>query len=120
MKQWISAIVKVDRVEVFPDSTSGWIRVNGRANFDKAMGKASLHSPLIGRTEPDRGLEFIKTRGFFGRRDIVTDFTNGTESTTIKEHVDPLRPNSYQTSPYQTAPPTQRESDVRGVSHGQV
>lgn len=120
MKQWISAIVEVDRVEIFPASTFGWIRVNGRAKFNKAMGKASLHSPLIGRTEPDRGLEFLNTDGFFRGRRIVSGATNGTNPITIKEHVDPLRPESYQTSPYQTAPPTQRESDIRGVSHGQV
>ncbi|KAH6998459.1 hypothetical protein BKA56DRAFT_608002 [Ilyonectria sp. MPI-CAGE-AT-0026] len=119
VKQWISAIVEVDRVEIFPASASGWIRVNGRANFDKAMGKASLHFPLIGRTEPDRGLEFLITDGFFRGRHIVSDPRNETNYTTIKEHVDPLRPESYQTSPYQTAPPTQRESDIRGVSHGQ-
>ncbi|KAH8737674.1 hypothetical protein BGZ61DRAFT_20363 [Ilyonectria robusta] len=100
VKQWISAIVEVDRVEIFPASTFGWIRVNGRANFNKAM-------------------EFLNTDGFFRGRRIVSGATNGTNPITIKEHVDPLRPESYQTSPYQTAPPTQRESDIRGVSHGQ-
>ncbi|PTB65269.1 hypothetical protein BBK36DRAFT_1142259 [Trichoderma citrinoviride] len=37
MKDWISASCSVDYIEVFPSSCSGWIRVKGKDNFEKAL-----------------------------------------------------------------------------------
>ncbi|KAH7023427.1 hypothetical protein EDB80DRAFT_878902 [Ilyonectria destructans] len=100
LKNWISATVEVDRVEVFRASTSGWVRLKGRANFDKA-------------------LKLFNGGGIYRGRVVVADFTNGTDAVRIKQHVDPLLSGDYQTSPYQTAPPIQRESDIWGVSRRQ-
>ncbi|TFB06438.1 hypothetical protein CCMA1212_001578 [Trichoderma ghanense] len=37
MKDWISASCPVDYIEVFPTSCSGWLRVKGKDDFEKAL-----------------------------------------------------------------------------------
>ncbi|KAH0499502.1 hypothetical protein TgHK011_006694 [Trichoderma gracile] len=37
MKDWVSASCPVDYIEVFPSSCSGWMRIKGKDNFDKAL-----------------------------------------------------------------------------------
>ncbi|CAG9937852.1 unnamed protein product [Clonostachys rosea f. rosea IK726] len=36
LKRYIAQVCEVDRVEIFPASTSGWVRVKGHHNFEKA------------------------------------------------------------------------------------
>lgn len=40
MKDYVRQVCDVDHVEIFQKSTSGWVRVKGRENFDKAFGMA--------------------------------------------------------------------------------
>ncbi|KAL6895490.1 hypothetical protein HDV57DRAFT_11674 [Trichoderma longibrachiatum] len=37
MKDWFSASCDVDFIEVFPSNCSGWMRVKGRDNFERAL-----------------------------------------------------------------------------------
>lgn len=38
LKDFVRTVCTVDYVEVFPESTSGWVRVEGRENFKAAFG----------------------------------------------------------------------------------
>ncbi|RYP01888.1 hypothetical protein DL764_006035 [Monosporascus ibericus] len=55
----------VERVEVFGGSTSGWVSVHGRENFDAAMG--------------------LLNGGLFNDRYLVADGRNATQATVIKD-----------------------------------
>ena len=39
LKDWIKPVCKVDHVEVFPTSTSGWVRLKGKSDFESAWRK---------------------------------------------------------------------------------
>ncbi|KAH6606662.1 hypothetical protein Trco_005815 [Trichoderma cornu-damae] len=64
LKDWLSEYCTVDFVEVFPLSSSGWIRLQGKDNFEKAL--AHIHS------EPFKG------------RPLIVDARNKTETVKIK------------------------------------
>ncbi|KAL2213600.1 hypothetical protein CC79DRAFT_1327504 [Sarocladium strictum] len=39
LKDWLRPHCEVDHIEVFKTSTSGWVRLRGKRNFDKAWRK---------------------------------------------------------------------------------
>jgi hypothetical protein len=41
LKDWVRRGCDVDHVEVFNGSTTGWVRLMGRENYEKAMGTLS-------------------------------------------------------------------------------
>lgn len=41
IKDYVRQVCDVDHVEIFQKSTSGWVRVNGRENFDAAFSTTS-------------------------------------------------------------------------------
>lgn len=41
LKRHIAQVCEVDRVEIFPASTSGWVRLKGHHNFEKAWGEST-------------------------------------------------------------------------------
>ncbi|CAM1505614.1 Fc.00g112510.m01.CDS01 [Cosmosporella sp. VM-42] len=82
LKDFTRSACTVDHIEVFPTSTSGWVRVKGRENFDKAWAR------LDG--------------GYFQGRSIIASDKNKTHSIKIKELID--GPPSRQAPPYQPTP----------------
>lgn len=46
IKDYVRQVCDVDHVEVFQKSTSGWVRVKGRENFDRAFGMSTTFSRL--------------------------------------------------------------------------
>lgn len=68
LKDWLRPHCVVDHIEVFNTSTSGWVRVRGRDNFDKAW------SRLNG--------------GVFHGRSIIASDKNKSEAIKIKELLD--------------------------------
>ncbi|KAF5018867.1 hypothetical protein F66182_9159 [Fusarium sp. NRRL 66182] len=84
LKDWTRSVCIVDHIEVFQDSTSGWVRVNGRENFEKAW-------------------EFINGGTFNGRSIIASD-KNRKESIKIKELVDAQQTGYAHTAWYQSTP----------------
>ncbi|RYP81935.1 hypothetical protein DL769_001779 [Monosporascus sp. CRB-8-3] len=77
----------VERVEVFGGSTSGWVSVHGRENFDAAMG--------------------LLNGGLFNGRYLFADGRNATQATVIKDL------NRSLTAPLQT--PTQHSPSSAAV-----
>jgi hypothetical protein len=47
MKDWVSASCPVDYIEVFSSSCSGWMRIKGKDNFEKALGKSKARIELL-------------------------------------------------------------------------
>jgi hypothetical protein len=43
-----TACPAVERVEIFNDSTSGWVSIRGRENFNKAYSRRSTADEAIG------------------------------------------------------------------------
>ena len=39
LKDWARSACDVDHIEVFQNSTSGWVRVKGKDNFERAWGE---------------------------------------------------------------------------------
>ncbi|KAF7545498.1 hypothetical protein G7Z17_g9139 [Cylindrodendrum hubeiense] len=96
LKDWISFQVEVDRVEVFPASTSGWVRVKGRANFEKAF-------------------KLLNGGAIYQGRALIADDANRTNPIWVKQGADSSSPGDSPASPYRTSPPARRESDIWGV-----
>ncbi|KAM5351574.1 hypothetical protein ACJ41O_004297 [Fusarium nematophilum] len=68
LKDWIRSTCTVDHIEVFQNSTSGWVRVKGKENFERAWG--------------------LLNGGIFGGRSIIASDKNRSQSIKIKELVD--------------------------------
>jgi hypothetical protein len=83
----------VDRVEVFNESTSGWIRVRGRQNFDAALSASKRVLFLVltwpTRLRADMDTEHLRDEIFYGRF-IFADGRNATESIMIRKLPDPV------------------------------
>ncbi|OTA95801.1 hypothetical protein M434DRAFT_28491 [Hypoxylon sp. CO27-5] len=67
LKDHVRTVSIVERVEVFNESTSGWVAVKGRGNYD-----AALH---------------LLNGGIFNGRALLADGKNATESIMIRESV---------------------------------
>ncbi|KAI1464675.1 uncharacterized protein F4812DRAFT_466915 [Daldinia caldariorum] len=92
LKDHVRTVSAVERVEVFNESTSGWVSVRGRENYD-----AALH---------------LLNGGVFNGRALLADGKNATESIMIREPVDVYTTsNSTSRTPhtprYRTPPSTQ-------------
>ncbi|KAH9898905.1 hypothetical protein F4778DRAFT_175915 [Xylariomycetidae sp. FL2044] len=85
LKDHVRTVCSVDRVEVFNDSTSGWVCVKGRENFDVAFQ--------------------LLNGGIFNDRALCADGKNATDPIMIKELVGPCAsPRSPLTPRHATAP----------------
>ncbi|RMJ02321.1 hypothetical protein BHE90_013957 [Fusarium euwallaceae] len=82
LKDWIHSkvVCKVDFVQIFSGSTSGWVRLRGKDNFKKAWG--------------------VLNGGDFNGRSIIADDRNRTQTITIK-----MRNKAGQPDPQQLPPP---------------
>ncbi|GKU17534.1 unnamed protein product [Fusarium langsethiae] len=86
LKDWTRTACVVDHIEVFQSSTSGWVRVRGRENFEKAWG--------------------LLNGGVFNGRSIIASDRNRNHSIKIRELAIPQQGTQIQTQRYQPAPPT--------------
>ncbi|KAJ3468981.1 hypothetical protein MRS44_003046 [Fusarium solani] len=77
LKSWIrkGASCEVDHVEIFFNSTSGWVRLQGKDNFEKAW-------------------KLLSSGRAFDGRSIIADDKNRTQTITIKKKV--VQPNIQQ------------------------
>ncbi|KAI8678533.1 RRM domain-containing protein [Fusarium keratoplasticum] len=77
LKSWIrkGASCEVDHVEIFFNSTSGWVRLNGKDNFEKAW-------------------KLLSSGRAFDGRSIIADDKNRTQTITIKKKI--VQPNIQQ------------------------
>ncbi|KAI1393699.1 uncharacterized protein F4822DRAFT_439650 [Hypoxylon trugodes] len=92
LKDHVRAVCMVDRVEVFNESTSGWVSVRGQENYDAALR--------------------LLNGGVFNGRALCADGKNATESIMIRETVDsPVNGSSVsrtlQSPRFQSPPSTQ-------------
>lgn len=46
IKDYVRQVCEVDHVEIFQKSTTGWVRVKGRENFDAAFGTTTSSFPM--------------------------------------------------------------------------
>ncbi|KAI1457669.1 hypothetical protein F4805DRAFT_169365 [Annulohypoxylon moriforme] len=67
LKDHVRTVCPVDRVEVFNESTSGWVSVRGRENYDAALQ--------------------LLNGGIFGGRALLADGKNSSETIMIRETV---------------------------------
>ncbi|RFN51001.1 hypothetical protein FIE12Z_4737 [Fusarium flagelliforme] len=123
LKDWTRTACVVDHIEVFQGSTSGWVRVKGRENFENAWGKGILPKPAFVGVDMTAGL---LNGGIFNGRLIVASDKNRSHSIKIRElvmpqqrtqkpqqgaqmpqqgpHISQQRPQIPQTPRYQPAP----------------
>ncbi|KAK7432730.1 hypothetical protein QQZ08_000590 [Neonectria magnoliae] len=87
LKDWIRSACAVEHIEVFQNSTSGWVRVNGRENFERAWG--------------------LLNGGVFKGRSIIASDKNRTEPIKIKEPVESSQADYTQTPRCQATPPAE-------------
>ncbi|KAF7556070.1 hypothetical protein G7046_g6404 [Stylonectria norvegica] len=88
LKDWIRSACAVDHIEVFDSSTSGWVRVNGRHNFEKAWA--------------------LLNGGVFRGRCIIASDRNRNETIKIKEFAETSAAGSHSQAPrYRHTPPNQ-------------
>ncbi|CAF3440263.1 unnamed protein product [Fusarium graminearum] len=85
LKDWTRTACVVDHIEVFQSSTSGWVRVRGRENFEKAWG--------------------LLNGGIFNGRSIIASDKNRNHPIKIRELAIPQKRTQRQTQRYQHAPP---------------
>ncbi|KAI0010155.1 hypothetical protein F4779DRAFT_616885 [Xylariaceae sp. FL0662B] len=95
LKDHVRTVCNVERVEVFNDSTSGWVAVRGRDNYDAAFR--------------------LLNGGVFNGRALIADGKNATEPKMIKELIDnPVTngssPRTPRTPRFTTSPSTQYSS----------
>ncbi|KAH7267202.1 uncharacterized protein BKA55DRAFT_589651 [Fusarium redolens] len=86
LKDWTRTACVVDHIEVFQGSTSGWVRVRGRENFERAWG--------------------LLNGGVFKGRSIIASDRNRNHSIKIKELAAPPQAVLSQTPQYQHTPPS--------------
>lgn len=63
---------RVERVEVFPESTSGWVLVKGKENFDKIWSKCKQKHEDPSSSS-DIGTAYLQTTPFNERMLIASD-----------------------------------------------
>ncbi|KAI1078412.1 hypothetical protein F5B20DRAFT_582332 [Whalleya microplaca] len=95
LKDHVRTVCNVERVEVFNDSTSGWVAVRGRENYDAAFR--------------------LLNGGVFNGRALIADGKNATEPKMIKELIDTSAnngssPRTPRTPRFTTSPSTQYSS----------
>uniref|UniRef100_A0A0D2XDD9 RRM domain-containing protein n=1 Tax=Fusarium oxysporum (strain Fo5176) TaxID=660025 RepID=A0A0D2XDD9_FUSOF len=86
LKDWTRTACVVDHIEVFQSSTSGWVRVRGRDNFERAWA--------------------LLNGGVFKGRSIIASDRNREHSIKIKELATPPQAVISQTLQYQARPPS--------------
>ncbi|KAF5650404.1 hypothetical protein F52700_374 [Fusarium sp. NRRL 52700] len=86
LKDWTRTACVVDRIEVFQSSTSGWVRVRGRENFERAWA--------------------LLNGGVFKGRSIIASDRNRKHSIKIKELAVPPQVVISQALQYQVTPPS--------------
>ncbi|KAH7490566.1 hypothetical protein IWW34DRAFT_790463 [Fusarium oxysporum f. sp. albedinis] len=86
LKDWTRTACVVDHIEVFQSSTSGWVRVRGRENFERAWA--------------------LLNGGVFKGRSIIASDRNREHSIKIKELATPSQAVISQTLQYQATPPS--------------
>ncbi|KAF5592694.1 hypothetical protein FPANT_5312 [Fusarium pseudoanthophilum] len=86
LKDWTRTACVVDHIEVFQSSTSGWVRVRGRENFERAWA--------------------LLNGGVFKGRSIIASDRNRKHSIKIKELATPPQAVISQTLQYQATPPS--------------
>lgn len=76
--------IDIDHAMVYPDSTDGWVRVNGRENFLKAFSEPPFTSLHIGRI---RWLTIVEhlNGGILDGRSLLADGRNETETQTLRD-----------------------------------
>ncbi|RGP81605.1 hypothetical protein FLONG3_337 [Fusarium longipes] len=84
LKDWTRSACVVDHIEVFQSSTSGWVRVRGRENFEKAWG--------------------LLNGGIFNGRSIIASDRNRNHSIKIRELAMPQQGTQIQVPRYPPAP----------------
>ncbi|KAF4452277.1 hypothetical protein F53441_4872 [Fusarium austroafricanum] len=104
LKDWTRPVCAVDHVEVFQNSTSGWVRVRGRENFERAWGKSKSTPQAYYDTNKTAGR---LNGGVFKGRSIIASDKNRRHSIKIKELATPPQGAPLQTSRYQPTLPTQ-------------
>ncbi|KFA47021.1 hypothetical protein S40293_09711 [Stachybotrys chartarum IBT 40293] len=116
LKDFARGVCTVDRVEVFETSTSGWVRVKGEQNFEKAWnllnggifgGRCIIASDRnkahpIKIKEPTEAEKRLRS----GRRGRNRQGKGAVSSTTASPHV-PSTPDSSFLSPASAFPPSQ-------------
>ncbi|KAJ4141039.1 hypothetical protein NW768_000246 [Fusarium equiseti] len=108
LKDWTRTACVVDHIEVFQGSTSGWVRVKGRENFENAWSKEILPKSASVGVDMTAGL---LNGGIFNGRLIVASDKNRSHSIKIRELVVPQQrtqksqqgPQIPQTPRYQPA-----------------
>ncbi|KAF5987160.1 hypothetical protein FBULB1_2092 [Fusarium bulbicola] len=85
LKDWTRTACLVDHIEVFQSSTSGWVRVRGRENFERAWA--------------------LLNGGVFKGRSIIASDRNRKHSIKIRELATPPQAVISQTLQYQATPP---------------
>lgn len=87
LKDWTRGVCEVDHVEVFPMSTSGWVRVKGKENFEKAWSWSTHPACYLAVNVLTARIELLNGGSFNGRSIIASD-KNRHEPIKIKELVD--------------------------------
>ncbi|KPM40667.1 hypothetical protein AK830_g5915 [Neonectria ditissima] len=85
LKDWIGPACAVEGIEVFPKSTSGWVCLNGKDNFERAWR--------------------LLNGGVFKGRSIIASDKNRTEPIKIKEPAGSSKTANSQTPRSQATPP---------------
>ncbi|KIL90921.1 hypothetical protein FAVG1_05617 [Fusarium avenaceum] len=99
LKDWTRTACVVDHIEVFQSSTSGWVRVRGRENFERAWG--------------------LLNGGVFNGRSIIASDKNRFQSIKIRELAIPPQGIQSQTPHYLPTPPSQYTSPIPVVAPSQ-
>lgn len=126
LKDWLRVDCDVDHVELFQSSTSGWIRLRGEGNFNKAWCKCDVFCQAASSTAClwasanilQSNVTLTKTRTarlkkeYFRNRAIIASDKNRTESIKIKELVDSRVAQYSASSGWELAPGQSRVQDA--------
>lgn len=110
------SVCPVERVEVFNESTTGWVSVKGRDNFNAAFGEDTrVPRTFAAWLLTDHTSELLNG-GIFNGRALFADGKNATNSVMIKEPVvvanTPKQATSGSKHVRRTSPPTTRRGDI--------
>ncbi|KAF4986005.1 hypothetical protein FDECE_16170, partial [Fusarium decemcellulare] len=114
LKDWTRTACTVEHIAVFQNSTSGWVRVHGKENFDKAWGMQTFGTDCSNPWCLQKKTGLLNG-GIFNGRSIIASDKNRSESIKIKELVDPPQ-TIAQTPRYHPAPSTQYGSLMSTVA----
>ncbi|KAF4335398.1 hypothetical protein FBEOM_10759 [Fusarium beomiforme] len=101
LKDWTRPSCLVDHIEVFQSSTSGWVRVRGRENFERAWSEQISVIRIYSRVNIAAGL---LNGGVFKGRSIIASDKNRKHSIKIKELATLPQGALPQTPQYQPTP----------------